>query len=134
MKIGWGEFLIILVIAILVLGPDKMPKLAHSLGKAIRSVKKYVNETARELESIEELKSVKEDIQSIQKDVAAMGKELEKSVATAGAEAVEAFETKAEEPAAEPESAEESPAAESLPEEPEAAAETEETTSETDNT
>lgn len=132
-KIGWGEFLIILVIAFLVVGPDKLPKLGHSLGKAIRSVKKYVNETAKELESIEELKGVKEDIQSIQKDVAAMGRELEKSVSVAGAEAVE-LSWKEEAPPAEPESGEETPTEEVLPEEPESAPEAEETTSETDNT
>lgn len=132
MKIGWGEFLIILVIAILVVGPDKMPKLAQSLGKAIRSVKKYVNETAKELESIEELKNVKDDIQSIQKDVSSMGRELEKSVAAAGAEAVDVFEEKTQAPAAAPEPAEEVP--ETVPEVPESPAETEETTSETDNT
>lgn len=136
-KIGWGEFLVILVILLLVVGPDKMPKLAQSLGKAIRSVKKYVNETAKELESIEELKGVKEDLQSIQKDVTAMGKELEKSAAVAGAQVMDFSGKKEEAPPAEPESTDATPVAEEPAEEtvtvPDAP-ETEETTSETDNT
>ncbi len=117
-KIGWGELLIILVIAFLVVGPDKLPKLAESLGKAVRSVKKYVNETAKELDAMDELKSVKADLESIQKDVAAMGKDLERSVSEAGAEAMDLS----------PKAATEAPAEDSVP-----AAEKNEEHSETDN-
>lgn len=98
-KIGWGELLIILVIAFLVVGPEKLPKLGESLGKAVRSVKKYVNETAKELDAIDEIKNIKKDIDSIQKDVAAMGKDLEKSVAEAGAEVVDMKEKEEAAPA-----------------------------------
>lgn len=94
MKIGWGELLVILVIAFLVVGPDKLPKLGEYLGKSVRAVKKYVNETARELDALDEIKNVRQDIESIQKDVAAMGKELENSVATAGAEIVDLSQEK----------------------------------------
>lgn len=79
-KIGWGEFLVILIIALVVVGPEKLPKLGQALGKAVSSVKKYVNETSKEIEGLDELKSVKNDIESIQKDVKNMGKNLEKQI------------------------------------------------------
>ncbi len=43
-----GHLLIILVIAMLVFGPSKLPQLGESLGKAIRDFKKAVNDPPRE--------------------------------------------------------------------------------------
>lgn len=80
-KIGWGEFVVILVIALLVLGPEKLPQAARALGKAIRSVKKYVSETTQELEEIDGLKDIRSDVEGIRKDLRTMGSDLEKSVA-----------------------------------------------------
>ena len=79
-KIGWGELLIVLIIALLVVGPDKLPALARSLGKAVRGVKRYVNEAARELEDFDDLKEIKSDVDGIRKDLHSMGRNLEKSV------------------------------------------------------
>lgn len=82
-KIGWGEFLIILIIAVIVIGPDKLPELGKALGKTVKSVKKYVNETASEIADIDELKDLKKDVDSIRTDVTSIGKNLEKSVTDA---------------------------------------------------
>ena len=38
--LGMGELLVILVIALLVLGPKKLPDVATTLGKAIRQFRK----------------------------------------------------------------------------------------------
>ncbi len=43
MHLGMGEGLIVLVIAVLVFGPSRLPQLGDSLGKGIRSFKKAVN-------------------------------------------------------------------------------------------
>ena len=40
MRLGFGEILIILVIAVLVFGPSKLPQLGDALGKGIRNFKK----------------------------------------------------------------------------------------------
>ncbi len=40
MRLGFGEILIILAIALLFFGPSKLPQLGDSLGKAIRGFKK----------------------------------------------------------------------------------------------
>ncbi len=79
-RIGWGEFLIIVIIAAIVIGPEKLPELGHALGKAVRSVKKYVNETANELADVDELREIQRDVQSIQNDVTDIGRELESSI------------------------------------------------------
>ena len=80
-KMGWGEFVIIQVIALLVLGPEKLPQAGRALGKAVRSVKRFISETTQELGEIEDLKNIQSDVEGIQKDLRTMGTNLEKSVA-----------------------------------------------------
>lgn len=53
-KIGMGEILLILVIAIIVLGPDKLPKIARSVGKAFGTAKKYAKQVGDEIKDYEE--------------------------------------------------------------------------------
>ena len=40
MRLGFGEILLILAIALLVFGPSKLPQLGEALGKGIRNFKK----------------------------------------------------------------------------------------------
>ncbi|MCX5844303.1 MAG: twin-arginine translocase TatA/TatE family subunit [Deltaproteobacteria bacterium] len=42
--IGMPEFIIILVIALIIFGPGKLPELGSSIGKAIRGFKKSMDE------------------------------------------------------------------------------------------
>ncbi len=107
-RIGWGEFLVIVIIAAIVIGPDKLPELGKALGKAVRSVKKYVSETAGEIADVDELREIKKDVESIQSDVASIGKNIERSVT----EPVKEPENAAAEPAKEPENTPEAAAAE----------------------
>lgn len=46
--IGGPEFIIILVIAILLLGPDKIPPMAQQVGKAIRDFRRYTSDLTKE--------------------------------------------------------------------------------------
>jgi sec-independent protein translocase protein TatA len=53
MRLGFGEIVLILVIALVVFGPSKLPQLGDALGKGIRNFKKATlepdpDETARE--------------------------------------------------------------------------------------
>ena len=72
--------ILILVLALVVLGPDKLPQAGRTLGRAVRAVKKYVHDTTQELEEIQDLADVKKDVQDIQKDLSSMGRDLEKSI------------------------------------------------------
>ncbi len=40
MNLGFGEILVILVVALLIFGPSKLPQLGDALGKGIRNFKK----------------------------------------------------------------------------------------------
>ena len=40
MRLGFGEIMVILVLALLFFGPSKLPQLGSSLGEAIRGFKK----------------------------------------------------------------------------------------------
>jgi TatA/E family protein of Tat protein translocase len=44
MRLGTGEILIILLIGLLVFGPNKLPQLGDALGRGIRNFKKATNE------------------------------------------------------------------------------------------
>src|SRR5574341_1189267 len=46
--IGTGELLLLLVIALLVLGPERMPKLARDLGKTVGDLRKTSDELRSE--------------------------------------------------------------------------------------
>ena len=50
--IGWFEILIIVVIAIIVLGPKDFPIMLKKVGSWIGGIKKYVNNIQNEVSSI----------------------------------------------------------------------------------
>jgi sec-independent protein translocase protein TatA len=49
--IGMPELIIIMVIALVVIGPQKLPELAKSLGKGLAEFKKASNDTRNNLEA-----------------------------------------------------------------------------------
>ncbi len=79
-KLGWGELVVILIIALVVLGPEKLPQMGRALGKAVKGVKKYVREVTDELDAGEEVRELRKDLEEIRRDVSSMGKDIEKSV------------------------------------------------------
>jgi sec-independent protein translocase protein TatA len=48
MHLGAGELLVVLVIALMVFGPSKVPQLGDALGKGIRNFKKAMNDAAED--------------------------------------------------------------------------------------
>ena len=52
--IGWFEILIIVVIAIIILGPKDFPLMLKKVGSWIGSIKRYVNNVQSEVSSITE--------------------------------------------------------------------------------
>jgi len=45
--LGFGEILVILVVALLVFGPDKLPELARNLGKGLAEFRRASNDLRR---------------------------------------------------------------------------------------
>lgn len=93
MKIGFTELLVIFVVALLVVGPDKLPYYAKMLGEALGQFKKYTNEAAKEIrenvvEPLEEaqrpLKEAMEPFTEAEKEINNTFKDLKKSVSDIG--------------------------------------------------
>ena len=51
--IGWFEILIIVVVAIIVLGPKDFPIILKKVGSWVRTAKKYINNIQNEVSNID---------------------------------------------------------------------------------
>lgn len=49
--IGLPELIVIMIVALLVVGPKKLPELARSLGKALQDLRKMTDDVKRTLET-----------------------------------------------------------------------------------
>lgn len=67
--IGMPELILILAIALIVIGPKKLPDLAKSLGRAMREFKKATSELKDSLELDSEMKEVKDTFADIKSDI-----------------------------------------------------------------
>ncbi|MDC0248058.1 Sec-independent protein translocase protein TatB [Pelagibacteraceae bacterium] len=65
-QIGWFEIIIIVVLAILIIGPKDFPKILKKTGNWFRSVKSYFNEIQKDVNEIED--SIEDEI-SFDKDL-----------------------------------------------------------------
>lgn len=87
--IGFPELIIILVVALIVFGPKKLPELAKALGKGMAEFKKATHE-------IKESLDLNEDLQSVRKDLAdtmtAIDKPEDQGVAESAVEETAKFE------------------------------------------
>ena len=68
-QIGWSELLVIVVIAILVIGPKELPIIMKKVGSWIRSIKNYTSQFQNSLEEISDLNIDDENIQDTKKKV-----------------------------------------------------------------
>jgi sec-independent protein translocase protein TatB len=70
--IGFSEIVVIAVVALVVLGPEKLPKTARTLGHLFGRLQRYVNDVKsdikRELE-LDELKKLQQNVQSAAKEI-----------------------------------------------------------------
>lgn len=67
--IGMPELLLIVAIALIVLGPKKLPDLAKSLGRAMREFKKATNEFKESIQIDEDLSDVKKAFDDLGSDI-----------------------------------------------------------------
>ena len=65
--VGGNELIIILVLAAIILGPERIARAAREIGKFVRSTKAYFtslsSELKAELDILDELEKVKKDLQ-----------------------------------------------------------------------
>lgn len=68
-NIGTGEILVILIVGLLVVGPEKLPKLARAFGKAIAGFKGYMNDVTADLKDATDLTDISDSLSEMQKDL-----------------------------------------------------------------
>ena len=65
-QIGWFEILIIVVLAILVIGPKDFPFMLKKVGNWVGTIKKYFNEIQKDVTDMQE--NIEDEV-SIDKDI-----------------------------------------------------------------
>ena len=64
MNLGFGELLLILVIAFVVVGPNDLPKVARAIAKVLRQLKGMYAEVKSELDLDTELSQIKDQVRT----------------------------------------------------------------------
>ena len=78
---GWFEILIVALVALIVLGPDRLPGYARNIGKFIRQFRKITSGVGKEISKAMDLDEVDEADEGIKKDLKAISKSLEEDAA-----------------------------------------------------
>jgi sec-independent protein translocase protein TatB len=77
---SFGELMLIGAVALVVIGPERLPKVARTAGILMGRMQRYVAgvkaDISREMEELEQLK----DLKNLRKEVEAAGSEIESSV------------------------------------------------------
>jgi Tat protein translocase TatB subunit len=68
-NIGFQELLVILVIALIVVGPSKLPDLAKALGRGIGEFRRATSEIKETIEQDETVRELKKEFESAQRGV-----------------------------------------------------------------
>lgn len=82
MKIGFIELAVIFIVALIVLGPDKLPVYAKKLGKSVKDFKNYSGNFAKEINEslVEPLSEVSEPLKKVVKDIEDPLKEVKQTI------------------------------------------------------
>ncbi len=86
MKFGIGELIVIFIVALVILGPDKLPLYAKKLGEAIGKFKDAAGEATKDLrESVEEpLREAEKPLREAMDQAEASVREAENAIKNAG--------------------------------------------------
>ncbi|WP_187648186.1 Sec-independent protein translocase protein TatB [Nitrosophilus labii] len=74
---GFTELLMIAVVAIIFLGPEKLPKFLVDVAKFFKSVKRAVNDAKNSLEEEIKISELKEEALEYKKKIGTVSKEIE---------------------------------------------------------
>lgn len=77
--IGFSEIVVIAVVALIVIGPEKLPKTARTLGHLFGRLQRYVNDVKSDISREIEL----DELRKLQQEVKTAANDLETSVSSA---------------------------------------------------
>lgn len=92
MKIGIQELIVIVIVALIFIGPDKLPQYARTAGKWLRQLRNYTDTATKEVKEITEplkemtepLKEITEPLNAIKKDITDSVNDVTKSIDNIG--------------------------------------------------
>jgi len=77
--IGFSEMVLIAVVALIVIGPERLPKAARTLGHLFGRLQRYVNDVKSDINREMEL----DELRKLQQEVQSAARDFESSVSTA---------------------------------------------------
>lgn len=63
--VGWGELLLLAVVALVIFGPDKLPKAAADAGRMVRKLRELANSAQKDIAPGMDLDGIKSDLRSV---------------------------------------------------------------------
>jgi len=80
--VGFSEIVVIAVVALIVIGPERLPKVARTLGHMFGRLQRYVNEVKADINREMEL----DELRKLQAQVHSAARDIEQSVTSAAHE------------------------------------------------
>ena len=80
--VGFSEIVVIAVVALIVIGPERLPKVARTLGHMFGRLQRYVNEVKADINREMEL----DELRKLQAEVHSAARDIEQSVTSAAHE------------------------------------------------
>ncbi|EAJ7102713.1 Sec-independent protein translocase subunit TatB [Campylobacter upsaliensis] len=75
-----GEIIVILIVAILVLGPDKLPDAIVQIAKIIKAIKRNINDAKADIEKEIRIKELKDEAQKYQDEFSLSNENIRKKL------------------------------------------------------
>ena len=97
--IGFSEILVIAVVALIVIGPERLPGVARTLGHLFGRMQRYVNDVKADIQremELDELKKLRQDVEDSARSIEDAARSFESSVSkevNAAQEELRALET-----------------------------------------
>ena len=85
--ISFGELALCFVVALVVLGPEKLPKVARTVGRWAGQARGYMRNLSSELERETQVMDIKRQLEDARRELQQAGAEVERETRGIGAEA-----------------------------------------------
>ncbi|MBW1974187.1 MAG: twin-arginine translocase subunit TatB [Deltaproteobacteria bacterium] len=76
-NLGFQELLVILIVAVIVVGPKNLPNVARALGKAYAEFRRAMRDLQETVESTDVVKEFKEEVNRVQHGIRKLPHELQ---------------------------------------------------------
>ena len=80
--VGFSELVLIAVVAMIVIGPERLPKVARTVGALVGRMQRYVANVKSEVEREMQF----EDLKKLQQEIQAQSKQVENTVLSPGSQ------------------------------------------------